>query len=64
MHEQGELVDSIEANVERTGNYVSEGVQQLRQASSYKDKIRKKKLWLALIAAIILTVIILIIYYS
>lgn len=57
-------MDSIEANVERTGNYVSEGVQQLRQASSYKDKIRKKKLWLALIAAIILTVIILIIYYS
>lgn len=64
MHEQGELVDSIEANVERTENYVSQGVQQLHEASNYKNQIRKKKLWLALIAAVVLTVIILIIYFS
>lgn len=64
VHEQGELVDSIEANVERTESYVSQGVQQLREAGSYKNKIRKKKLLLAIIAAVILTVIILIIYFS
>lgn len=64
MHEQGELVDSIEAHVERTESYVSQGAQQLREASGYKDKIRKKKLILAIIAAIVLTVIILIIVYS
>lgn len=57
-------MDSIEASVERTENCVSEGVQQLREASSYKNKIRRKKVWLAIIAAVILTVIILIIYLS
>lgn len=61
MHEQGEIVDSIEASVERTENYVQQGAQQLREASSYKNKIRRKKLIIALIAAIILTVIIIII---
>lgn len=64
IHEQGEIVDSIEASVERTENYVSQGAQQLQEASSYKNKIRKKKLILALIAAVILTVIIIIIAYS
>lgn len=61
VHEQGEIVDSIEANVERTENYVGQGVQQLFQASQLKNKVRRKKLYLALILAIIVTVIILII---
>lgn len=64
MHEQGELVDSIEAHVERTENFVSEGVQQLREASTLKNKIRRKKVILAAIAAAVLAVIILIIYLS
>lgn len=61
VHEQGEIVDSIEASVERTENYVQQGAQQLREAGSYKNKIRKKKLIIALIALLILTVIIIII---
>lgn len=61
VHEQGEIVDSIEANVERATDYVGTGAQQLREASSYKNKIRRKKLIIAAIAAVILTVIILII---
>lgn len=64
VHDQGEVVDSIEASVERTENYVSEGGQQLRQASTYKNKIRKKKLILAIIAAVILAVIIIIIIWK
>lgn len=64
VHEQGELVDSIEANVESTGNYVSQGAQQLREASTYKNKIRRKKLILCGIGAIILTVIVLIIIWQ
>ncbi|KAB0797599.1 hypothetical protein PPYR_08592 [Photinus pyralis] len=64
VHEQGEIVDSIEASVERTNNYVSDGAQQLRQAQTYKNKVMKKKCILAIIAAVVLTVIILIIVYS
>lgn len=58
VHEQGELVDSIEASVERTEVFVHEGTQQLRQASNYQTKLRKKKFILAMIAAAILAIII------
>lgn len=64
VHEQGEIVDSIEANVERTNNYVSEGAQRLHQAHTYKNKVMKKKCILAIIAAVVLTVIIIIIVAS
>ncbi|QQP57823.1 Syntaxin-12, partial [Caligus rogercresseyi] len=36
VHDQGEIVDSIEANVESTQVRVSEGTEQLRQAEQYK----------------------------
>uniref|UniRef100_A0A2M4AH85 Putative snare protein pep12/vam3/syntaxin 7/syntaxin 17 n=1 Tax=Anopheles triannulatus TaxID=58253 RepID=A0A2M4AH85_9DIPT len=61
VYEQSHQVDSIEASVEQTSVFVSEGVQQLKQASHYQNKARKKKLILALIAASILAIIILII---
>lgn len=64
VHEQGEIVDSIEASVEHTEHYVSQGASQLREASTYKNKIRKKKLYLAIIAAVILAVIIIIIAWQ
>ncbi|XP_019874145.1 syntaxin-12 [Aethina tumida] len=64
VHEQGETIDSIEASVERTENYVRTGATQLREASTLKNKIRKKKLILAGIGAIILAVIILIIVWQ
>lgn len=64
VHEQGETIDSIEASVERTDDFVSQGVQQLREATTYKNKVRRKKLILALIAAVILTVIIIIIVWE
>ncbi|XP_058793392.1 syntaxin-12 [Phymastichus coffea] len=58
VHEQGEVIDSIEASVERTEVFVNEGATQLRQASGYKNKLRKKKFILALIAGIILSLLI------
>ena len=39
VHDQGELVDSIEANVETSSIRVSEGTEQLRQAERYQVKI-------------------------
>ena len=41
VHEQGEFVDSIEANVEATQVRVSEGTEQLRQAEQYKVSLIK-----------------------
>ena len=36
VHDQGEMIDSIEANVESTQVRVSEGTEHLRQAETYK----------------------------
>ena len=36
VHEQGEVVDSIEGNVEEAAVSVTEGADQLRQAERYK----------------------------
>lgn len=64
VHEQGEVIDSIEASVERTDDYVQQGAQQLREASNYKNKIRRKKTIFAVIGAVILTIIIIIIVWK
>lgn len=58
VHQQGEVIDSIEASVERTEVFVNEGSTQLRQASTYKTKLRKKKCILAVIGAVILSILI------
>lgn len=61
VHDQGEIIDSIEANVESSSIRVGEGVEQLRQAERYQNKARRKKLLLALIGLIILIILIIII---
>ena len=40
VHDQGEVIDSIEANVESTQVRVQEGTEQLRQAETYKVNIK------------------------
>merc|ERR1711936_282944 len=64
VHDQGELVDSIEANVETSSIRVSEGTEQLRQAERYQNKARKKKMILAIIGIVVLVIIISIIVHS
>ncbi|KAG5889567.1 hypothetical protein JTB14_018552 [Gonioctena quinquepunctata] len=61
VHEQGETIDSIEASVERTTDFVREGAQQLHQAGTYKNKVRRKKVIFAIIGAVVLSIIIVII---
>ncbi|XP_061399302.1 syntaxin-7-like, partial [Musca vetustissima] len=60
VYEQGLIVDSIESSVEQTSVYVSQGTENLRMASSYKNKLRRKKLILLGILAVIMLIIILI----
>lgn len=64
VHEQGEVIDSIEASVEKTEVYVNEGSNQLRQASNYKSKIRRKKFVLGLCLGLILSIIIIVIVWK
>lgn len=64
VYEQGSMIDSIERNVESTAVRVSSGTGHLAKASQYQSKLRKKKLILALILAIIVAAITLICIYS
>ncbi|KAL5292837.1 STX7 family protein [Megaselia abdita] len=64
VHEQGFVVDSIESSVEQTSVYVSQGTENLRKASQYRNKVRKKKLILAGILTGVLLIIILILSIS
>lgn len=58
VYEQGIVVDSIESSVEQTSVFVSEGTDQLRKASQYQNKLRKKKLFIALIVIIVVAILI------
>ncbi|CAK9797527.1 STX12 [Anthophora quadrimaculata] len=58
VYDQGEVIDSIEASVERTEVSVNEATSHVRQASMYKNKLRKKKCILLLIGAIVLSILI------
>ncbi|CAD7002306.1 syntaxin-7 [Ceratitis capitata] len=64
VYEQGLTVDSIESSVEQTSVFVSQGAENLRKASSYKNKLRKKKLILAGILGVVLFIIIMIIVFE
>lgn len=61
VHDQGEMVDSIEANVESASIHVNEGADDLRMAERYQNKARRKKLCLAATGLIVLIILIAII---
>ncbi|KAH8397446.1 hypothetical protein KR222_004493 [Zaprionus bogoriensis] len=64
VYEQGVTVDSIESQVEQTSIFVSQGTENLRKASSYRNKVRKKKLILAAILFAVLLAIVLILVFQ
>lgn len=64
VFEQGNVIDSIEQSVEHTTIFVSEGTDQLRKASHYRNQIRKKKFIIASVLALILFVIIFVIWIT
>ncbi|XP_017863340.1 PREDICTED: syntaxin-7 [Drosophila arizonae] len=64
VYEQGLTVDSIESQVEQTSIFVSQGTENLRKASSYRNKVRKKKLILAAILTAVLLAIVLIMVFE
>ncbi|CAG0898242.1 unnamed protein product [Darwinula stevensoni] len=63
VHDQGEMVDSIEASVEHTHISVEEGTRQLAKASSYQTSARRKKFIIGAIILACIAVFGLIIYF-
>ncbi|XP_035223821.1 syntaxin-7-like [Stegodyphus dumicola] len=64
VHEQGEVVDSIEANVEQAQIQVSEGTQQLAKARRHQAAARRKACFLVIVFVLVAAVIGLIIWLS
>merc|ERR1712156_852620 len=64
VHDQGEVIDSIEANVESTHVRVQEGTEQLRQAENYKNKARKKLCYIVATLLVIFVVVVFMIWLS
>lgn len=64
IYEQGEQIDTIEANVEKAHTDVEQGTEQLAKASTYQKKSRKKLCCLVAILLIIAAVIAIIIAVS
>lgn len=52
IHNQAEVVDSIEANTESASENIGRGAEELRKARQYRDKIRKRKFILISIATV------------
>lgn len=57
VHDQGEVIDSIETNVEQAAIQVEHGGEELRQARVYQSKARRKTCWLVLILLVVLAVV-------
>ncbi|XP_068230426.1 syntaxin-7-like isoform X1 [Palaemon carinicauda] len=64
VHEQGEVIDSIEANVESAQVHVSQASTQLTQARQYQNKSRRKKICIIVTGAIILSIVLGLIIWS
>jgi len=64
VHDQGEMIDSIEANVESTHVRVQEGTEHLRQAETYKMMKRKKMCYIVAALLVIFVIVVLMIWLS
>ncbi|XP_063837888.1 syntaxin-7 [Ostrinia nubilalis] len=63
IHDQGAVVDSIESCVEYASQDVEAATQELRQAATYKNKLRKKKVYIAIVVAIIICIILILAFH-
>lgn len=64
VHDQGQVVDSIESNIEQAHAQVGEGNKALRQAVSYQKSYRKRICKITVIVLVVVLVLSLIIYYG
>ena len=64
VQDQGETIDTIDANIGTALNQVEEGTNQLEKAVVYQQKARKKMIILIAILLILATIVGLIIYFT
>ncbi|KAL7872611.1 hypothetical protein SRHO_G00075940 [Serrasalmus rhombeus] len=64
VHEQGDMIDSIEANVENAEVNVQSATQQLARAATYQQKSRKKICILIVVLVVLAVIVGLIIWGS
>ncbi|KAM3615045.1 uncharacterized protein V6R79_022683 [Siganus canaliculatus] len=64
IHDQGQVIDSIEANVENAEVYVDRGAVQLQKAAYYQRKSRKRMCVLGLVLSLVLVILIIIIWQA
>uniref|UniRef100_A0AC35UBT9 t-SNARE coiled-coil homology domain-containing protein n=1 Tax=Rhabditophanes sp. KR3021 TaxID=114890 RepID=A0AC35UBT9_9BILA len=64
VHEQGDMVDSIEANVESAQIHVEQGGTNVGQALVYQQKARQKQFLLLVFFGLLIFIILLTLYFS
>ncbi|KAL4717603.1 hypothetical protein ACJJTC_000752 [Scirpophaga incertulas] len=63
IHDQGAVVESIEASVEIASYNVENAALELQQAATYRSKLRKKKVYIAIFVILIVCVILFLIFH-
>ncbi|KAG5271501.1 hypothetical protein AALO_G00180590 [Alosa alosa] len=61
VHEQGDTIDSIEDYIQTTSSHVDLANQELAKASHHQRQLRKRKCYLLLAGALLLTLLVIII---
>lgn len=64
VHAQGEVIDTIEGNIEGAQQNTAQGVEQLRSAANYQRKYRRKTCILLVLVVVVAAVVALVIYFS
>ncbi|OUC47230.1 SNARE domain protein [Trichinella nativa] len=64
VHQQGEVIDSIEANVDNAQVHIDQGSTQIQRAAQYQSKARRKKMLCCSVIIVLIIVISLIIYFT
>uniref|UniRef100_A0A8C4GZU2 t-SNARE Domain Containing 1 n=2 Tax=Dicentrarchus labrax TaxID=13489 RepID=A0A8C4GZU2_DICLA len=64
VHEQGDAIDSIEDYIQTASSNVESANQELAKANQYQRQLRKRKCYLLVTGAIVLTILIIIIAVS
>jgi len=64
VHEQGEIIDSIEANVDSAVVHVDQGATNVQRAAQYQSKVRRKRFFCVIFLIVLIIVVALIIYFS
>jgi len=62
VHDQGDMVDSIEANIEQSTVRIEQARHEINSAVTYQSKARQKKLLLLIFFIAIVLILILVIY--